>query len=135
MPGLVCAAFCHCPSHVPQRGRSFWSNSCCPFLLPMQPTWSHGRQSGFVASAESLMLRYPLCRVSSVYTHLYTRLQLFLSVCTRWSLWGLNQRIAALHSSSDMYVLFPPSPGLSCIAKRGAFPRTSRACGRRSRTT
>lgn len=71
----------------------------------MHPTWSSERKSGFVAL---VMYRCTyVCGVNSTYTHLYTRLQLFLGICTRWLLWSLNQRIVALHSSSCACCSYP----------------------------
>lgn len=121
VPRAGLCLFLPLPLSSSQRGHSFRSNSYCPFLPPMYPTWSSGR-SGMAAPAKAVMCRHThTCAVSSMCS-LYTWLQLFLGNCTRWFLRGLNQRIAALHSSSDTCMLFLPSPGLSWIAKLGAFP-------------
>lgn len=114
-----------------QRGHSFWSSSCCPFLPPVHPTWSSRRKPGLWPCKGCV------CRYTYVCggTHLYTQLQLFLGVCTRRWLWGLNQRIAALHSSSDMCMLLLPALGFPELPSLVPFQRTSRACGGASRTT
>lgn len=77
-----------------QRGHSFWSNSCCPFLPPIHPTWS---SRGHICTDYTYVCGeyLPLHTTSALPLNLY-------QVVVK----GLNQRIAALHSCSDIACCF-----------------------------
>lgn len=110
-PGLVCAYFCHCPSHIPREVVLFGTTLAvvsCHLCAPL------GVLTGNLGSLPQKSVQmYPYMRCELRVYSLYTGLQLSLGICTRWLLWDLNQRIVALHSSSDMCMLFLPSPEFS----------------------
>lgn len=86
------------------------------FLAPYAPHLEQWEGIWVYSPTVAVYYRYThKCSMNSMYTHLYTWLQLFLGICTRW-LWGVNQRVA-LRYSSDMCML------LCCSCPALSFPK------------
>ena len=124
-----CVYFCHCPSRVLREDVLFGPTLAvlpCPLRTPLGAL---GGSLGLQPRPRFVCRCTHVCSLSSVHTHLYTRLQPFLGISTRWWLQGLRQGLAALHSFCDLVTRAPCCPALGSPGLPSSVPsqRTGRA--------